>query len=101
MAIFRLLEHVERLFESAKLYSMSIPYTKKQIVDAIVKTVQASGLNECYIRPIAYLGNQTVGLLPVSTKADLAISCADWKVKKICARGYCVDKMHDIKLVKD
>ncbi len=82
MAIFRLLEHVERLFESAKLYSMSIPYTKKQIVDAIVKTVQASGLNECYIRPIAYLGNQTVGLLPVSTKADLAISCADWKVKK-------------------
>ena len=44
MAIFRLLEHVERLFESAKLYSMSIPYTKKQIVDAIVKTVQASGL---------------------------------------------------------
>ena len=82
MAIFRLVEHVERLFESAKLYSMSIPYTKKQIVDAIVKTVQASGLDECYIRPIAYLGNQTVGLLPVSTKADLAISCADWKTKK-------------------
>ncbi len=81
-AIFRLPEHVARLFQSAKLYSMRIPYTKKQVMDAIVKTVKASGLDECYIRPIAYLGDDTVGLLPTSTKADLAISCADWKTKK-------------------
>ena len=82
IAIFRLQEHVERLFQSAKLYSMRIPYTKKQVLDAIVKTVRAGGLDECYIRPIAYLGDDTVGLLPTSTKADLAISCAEWKTKK-------------------
>ena len=48
--IFRLPEHVDRLFDSAKMYSMKIPYSKKQISDAIIKTVKASTLKECYIR---------------------------------------------------
>ena len=59
-AIFRLPEHVDRLFNSAKLYGMKIRYTKKQIIDAIIKTVKASGLKECYIRPIAYCGYGTM-----------------------------------------
>ena len=54
-AIFRLPEHVDRFFNSAKLYGMKIPYSKKQVSNAIIKTVKASKLKQCYIRPLAYL----------------------------------------------
>jgi len=79
-AIFRLPEHVDRLFNSAKLYGMKIRYTKKQIIDAIIKTVKASGLKECYIRPIAYYGYGTMGLTPTLNKVDVSISCWEWKM---------------------
>ncbi len=79
-AIFRLPEHVDRLFNSAKLYGMKIRYTKKQIIDAIIKTVKASGLKECYIRPIAYCGYGTMGLTPTLNKIDVSISCWEWKM---------------------
>ena len=79
-AIFRLPEHVDRLFNSAKLYGMKIRYTKKQIIDAIIKTVRASGLKECYIRPIAYCGYGTMGLTPTLNKIDVSISCWEWKM---------------------
>jgi len=79
-AIFRLPEHVNRLFNSAKLYGMKIRYTKKQIIDAIIKTVKASGLKECYIRPIAYCGYGTMGLTPTLNKVDVSISCWEWKM---------------------
>ena len=79
-AIFRLPEHVDRLFISAKLYGMKIRYTKKQIIEAIIKTVKASGLKECYIRPIAYCGYGTMGLTPTLNKVDVSISCWEWKM---------------------
>jgi len=79
-AIFRLPEHVDRLFNSAKLYGMKIRYTKKQIIEAIIKTVKASGLKECYIRPIAYCGYGTMGLTPTLNKVDVSISCWEWKM---------------------
>ena len=79
-AIFRLGEHVDRLFNSAKLYSMKIPYSKKQISDAIIKTVKVSGLKECYIRPIAYCGIGSLGLTPPLNNIDVAIACWEWKM---------------------
>jgi len=79
-ASFRVPEHVDRLFNSAKLYGMKIRYTKKQIIDAIIKTVKASGLKECYIRPIAYCGYGTMGLTPTLNKVDVSISCWEWKM---------------------
>jgi len=79
-AIFRLPEHVDRFFNSAKLYGMKIRYTKKQIIDAIIKTVKTSGLKECYIRPIAYYGYGTMGLTPTLNKIDVSISCWEWKM---------------------
>ncbi len=78
--IFRLPEHVERLFRSAKMYSMKIPYTKKEISDAIIKTVIASKLRECYIRPIAYYGHGVLGLTPTPNKIDVAIACWEWNL---------------------
>jgi len=79
-AIFRMPEHVDRLFKSAKLYSMKISYSKKQITDAIIKTVKASRLKECYIRPIAYYGYGTMGLTPTLNKVDVSIACWEWKM---------------------
>ena len=79
-AIFRLSEHVDRLFKSAKLYSMKMQFTKKQITDGIIKTVKASKLKECYIRPLAYYGYGTMGLTPTQNKVDVSISCWEWKM---------------------
>ncbi len=78
--IFRLPEHVERLFKSAKMYSMKIPYSKKEISDAIIKTVKASKLKECYIRPIAYYGHGVMGLTPTPNKVEVAIACWEWNL---------------------
>ena len=79
-AIFRLPEHVDRFFNSAKMYSMKMPYSKKKISDAIVNTVKESKLKQCYIRPLAYYGYGTMGLTPTNNKVDVSISCWEWKM---------------------
>ena len=78
--IFRLPEHVDRLLKSAKMYSMKLPYSKNEISKAIIETVKASKLKECYIRPIAYYGYGVLGLTPTPNKIDLAIACWEWKL---------------------
>src|SRR5581483_8335287 len=55
-AVFRLTDHMRRLLESAKLLYMEIPYSLEELNAAALVTIAASGLNECYIRPIAYVG---------------------------------------------
>lgn len=79
-AIFRLAEHVDRLFKSAKLYSMKMRYTKQQVSNAIMQTVQENGLKECYIRPLAYYGYGEMGLTPTKNPVDISISCWPWKM---------------------
>jgi len=79
-AIFRLPEHVDRFFNSAKMYSMKMPYSKKKISDAIVNTVKSSKLKQCYIRPLAYYGYGTMGLTPTNNKVGVSISCWEWKM---------------------
>jgi len=79
-AIFRLPEHVDRFFNSAKMYGMKIRYSKKQISNAIIKTVKTSELKECYIRPLAYYGYGTMGLTPTLNKVDVSIACWKWKM---------------------
>jgi len=78
--IFRLPEHVDRLFKSAKMYSMKLPYSKNEISKAVIETVKASKLKECYIRPIAYYGYGVLGLTPTPNKIDIAIACWEWKL---------------------
>ena len=79
-AVFRMPEHVDRLFRSARMYSMKMRYTKRQVSDAILKTVRASGLRECYIRPLAYYGHGEMGLTPTRNRVDLSVSCWEWKM---------------------
>jgi branched-chain amino acid aminotransferase len=59
---------------------MKMKYSKKQISDAIIKTVKTSKLKECYIRPIAYCGYGAVGLTPPLNNIDVAIACWEWKM---------------------
>ncbi len=77
-AIFRLDEHVDRLFASAHIYNIEIPYTKKEIRDAIIKTVTVNKLRECYIRPLVYIGYGAMGLYPKGNPICVAIAAWPW-----------------------
>ena len=77
-AIFRLQEHVDRLFESAHIAMMEIPYDKKQVADAVIETVRVNKLEACYIRPLAYIGYGAMGLYPGDNPIHLAIAAWRW-----------------------
>jgi len=77
-AIFRLREHVDRLFESAHIAMMQIPYEKKQVTDAIVETVRVNRLEACYIRPLVYIGYGAMGLYPGENPIRVAIAAWRW-----------------------
>ncbi|MEX5213015.1 MAG: branched-chain amino acid transaminase [Nitrospiraceae bacterium] len=77
-AIFRLHEHVDRLFESAHIAMMTIPYDKKQVADAIIETVRVNKLDSCYIRPLVYIGYGMMGVHPGDNPIRLAIAAWRW-----------------------
>ena len=77
-AVFRLTEHIERLFRSAKILGMEIPYTVDEIIQATKDTVRSTGLPGCYVRPIAYYGYGEMGLNTLPCKVDVAIACWPW-----------------------
>ena len=77
-AIFRLQEHVDRLFESAHIGMMTIPYEKKQVAEAIIETVRVNKLEACYIRPLVYVGYGAMGVYPGGNPIKLAIAAWKW-----------------------
>ncbi|HEV7801225.1 MAG TPA: branched-chain amino acid transaminase [Burkholderiales bacterium] len=77
-AIFRLKEHTERLFNSAHIYMMKIPYTREQIMEAQKEVVRANKLDECYIRPIAFYGSEKIGVSPKGASVHVAIAAWPW-----------------------
>lgn len=77
-AILRLREHVERLFNSGKIYRMKIPYTEDEVCDAIIKTVKVNNLKDCYIRPIAFRGYKELGVYPLNCPVDTVIAAWEW-----------------------
>ncbi len=77
-AIFRLQDHVDRLFESTHIGMMPMPYDKKQMADAIVETVRANKLDSCYIRPLVYIGYGAMGVYPGDNPIRVAIAAWKW-----------------------
>jgi len=77
-AIFRLADHVRRMVESSKIYLMKLPYSEQQLSDAIIQTIRANKLKECYIRPIAYYGYGEMGLNPLKNPVEVAIAAYPW-----------------------
>lgn len=76
--VFRLMDHIERLFNSAKIYRMQIPYKKEEIFKACVETVKINELEDCYIRPVVYRGFESLGVDPGNCPIDVSIAVWDW-----------------------
>ena len=77
-AIFRLDEHIDRFFNSAHIFMMDIPYSKREIRNAIIKTVKVNKIGECYIRPLAYIGSGAMGLYVKGNPINVSISVWAW-----------------------
>jgi branched-chain amino acid aminotransferase len=77
-AIFRLQEHTERLFNSAKILRMKIPFSMQQVMDAQREVVRANGLQSCYIRPLTWIGSEKLGVSPKGNRIHLMIAAWPW-----------------------
>jgi branched-chain amino acid aminotransferase len=77
-AAFRLGPHVKRLFNSAKIYRMEIPFSEDAVSEAIGETVRVNRMDECYIRPIAFRGYSELGVNPFPNPVNLCIIVWKW-----------------------
>jgi branched-chain amino acid aminotransferase len=77
-AVFRLTDHIVRLFNSAKIFMIDVPFSVEDIIEATKTTVRVNGLAECYIRPIVYLGYGEMGLNPLPCPVNVSIAVWPW-----------------------
>ena len=77
-AIFRLTEHINRLFDSAHISQITIPFSREEMTKAVIKTMQVNNLSEGYIRPIVYIGDGEMGLYVKQYPVRVAIACWAW-----------------------
>jgi len=77
-AVFRLREHLRRLFDSARFYDMEIPYTPDELEDGICELVQLNDFRDCYIRPLCYHGSRTLHLNPRACPVEVVILAWPW-----------------------
>ena len=77
-AVFRLEDHIRRLFRSAHLYHINIPFLPEDLIAAVKETIKANGLAHCYIRPIVYLGYGEMGLNPFAAPVNVTIAVWPW-----------------------
>jgi len=78
-AIFRLGPHVDRLFNSCKIYRMDVGYSKKAISQAIIETVKVNKLKGCYIRPLVFRGTGAIGVNPLPCSVEAVIFAFEWE----------------------
>jgi len=77
-AIFRLKDHTRRLFDSAKIYRMELPYSQAQISDACKAVVRENGLNSAYLRPLAWRGYGEIGVMPLKNPVEVMVAAIEW-----------------------
>ena len=77
-AIFRLEKHIKRLFDSAHIFQLKIPYTVEEVIAAVIETIKINKLQECYIRPLVYIGTGAMGIAPKDNPIRLAIAVWPW-----------------------
>ena len=77
-AVFRLPEHIQRLLDSGKIYFMDLRYSKEQLQEAVIDTIKANEIEECYVRLIAYYGYGKMGVNPMPNKVSVAIALWNW-----------------------
>ena len=76
--VFKLAEHTTRLFHSARILDFEIPFTEAQINEATLAACAKNGLTDCYIRPIAWRGSETIGVSAQNSRIHVAIAVWDW-----------------------
>jgi branched-chain amino acid aminotransferase len=77
-AVFRLREHLQRLFDSAKFYDMEIPYTASELEDGICELIELNDFRDCYIRPLCYRGSRTLHLNPRACPVEVVVLAWPW-----------------------
>ena len=77
-AIFRLVEHTRRLFNSAKIFQMQLPFEFDEILDAQRQVVRANALESCYLRPIAWIGSEKLGVSAKGNTIHVAVAAWPW-----------------------
>ena len=77
-AIFRLKEHMDRLFGSAHIYRMPMPYDKATLIEAHREVVRSNQLESCYLRPIAFYGSEKMGVSPRGAATHVAVAAWPW-----------------------
>ncbi|OGC00707.1 branched chain amino acid aminotransferase [candidate division KSB1 bacterium RBG_16_48_16] len=77
-SIFRLRDHIRRLFDSAKVYRMHIPFTTDEIVQACNETIRVNDFQSAYVRPLAYRGYHSLGVDPSKCPVEVAIGALNW-----------------------
>jgi len=77
-ACFRLKEHTNRLFDSAKIYRMDVPFTREQVIQATIELIKKNEQQECYIRPIVYRGYQELGVNPFTCPVNVSLMTWYW-----------------------
>lgn len=77
-AVFRLDKHVQRLFNSCKIYRLELPFSRYEISEAILETIRANKMRECYIRPIVLRGMGEFGVNPFSSSIEVYIVVWRW-----------------------
>jgi branched-chain amino acid aminotransferase len=77
-AVFRLEDHIDRLFDSATIFMIDVPFTREQLVAATVDTIRVNAVPSCYIRPLVYLGYGEMGLNPLPCPVNVAIAIWPW-----------------------
>ncbi len=77
-AIFRLDDHTKRLIDSARIYKMEVPYSQKEINEAIITTLKENDLTTAYIRPLVYRGFKELGLNPLPCPVEVMVASWEW-----------------------
>lgn len=76
--IFKLKEHTERLFKSAEILGMTIPFTREQINQACIEAANAQNIKDGYLRPVAFRGSEMMAVSAQNTKIHVAVACWPW-----------------------
>ena len=77
-AVFRLREHMRRLVDSAKIHRMEIPYDLDALCESVVETIEDSGMDACYIRPLVFRGYGKMGVNPLNNPVRTMIAVWEW-----------------------
>src|SRR6185503_20170982 len=77
-AIFRLDEHLDRLYQSAAVHGMPIPYQREELSEAICELIERNGFKSCYVRPLCYYGSSSLGLHPAKCPVEVVILVWPW-----------------------